>query len=71
MRDKLTSQEGKAIYVQRLHLIEAIFGHLKYNLGYKQFLLRGLEKVKAEFNLMCIAYNLTKLAKHQLYLETV
>ncbi len=50
------------MYHRRMHPIEAIFGHLKYNLGYTQFLLRGLEKVKGEFTLMCLTYNLRKLA---------
>ena len=31
------------------------------NLGYRHFLMRGLEKVKAEFRLMCIGYNLIKM----------
>ncbi len=64
MKQRLNSEEGKKVYLRRLHPIEAIFGHLKYNLGYTRFLLRGLEKVKAEFTLMCLAYNLRKLAKH-------
>jgi hypothetical protein len=63
MKQRLNSEEGKKMYARRLHPIEAIFGHLKYNLGYTRFLLRGLEKVKAEFTLMCLAYNLRKLAK--------
>ncbi len=64
MKQRLNSEQGKEIYLRRLHPIEAIFGHLKYNLGYTRFLLRGLEKVKAEFTLMCLAYNLRKLARH-------
>lgn len=68
MKQRLNSAEGKKIYRRRLHPIEAIFGHMKYNLGYTHFLLRGLEKVKAEFTLMCLAYNLSKLAKHLLFL---
>ena len=64
MKQRLNSEEGQKMYRRRLHPIEAIFGHLKYNLGYTRFLLRGLEKVKAEFTLMCLAYNLRKLAKH-------
>jgi len=68
MKQRLNSEEGKKVYRRRLHPIEAIFGHLKYNLGYTHFLLRGLEKVKAEFTLMCLAYNLGKLAKHLLFL---
>ena len=62
MRQRLDTEQGKAIYKKRLHPVEAIFGHLKFNLGYTYFLLRGLKKVKAEFKLMCMTYNLRKLA---------
>lgn len=68
MKERLNSHEGKAMYARRLHPIEAIFGHIKLNLGYNRFLLRGLPKVKAEFNLICLAYNLQKLANCILFL---
>jgi transposase len=61
MRQRLDTEQGKAIYKKRLHPVEAIFGHLKFNLGYTYFLLRGLKKVNAEFKLMCLTYNLRKL----------
>lgn len=61
MRQRLQTDEGKAIYQKRFHPIEAIFGHLKFNLGFNHFLLRGLKKVQAEFYLMCLTYNLRKL----------
>jgi hypothetical protein len=67
MKERLNTDQGKQMYLRRLHPIEAIFGHFKYNLGYTRFLLRGLEKVKAEFTLMCLAYNLRKLAPHILF----
>jgi transposase len=60
MRQRLLSAEGKKKYKRRL-LIESIFGHLKYNLGYKTFPLRTLEKVRGEFKLMCIGFNLRKI----------
>jgi len=60
MKQKLNTPEGKKRYQERFHPVEAIFGQMKYNLGYQQFLLRGLQKVKAEFTLMCIAHNLRK-----------
>lgn len=60
MRKKLLSEEGKIKYFKRQYTIEPVFGHLKYNLGYRSFLLRGLEKVNAEFQLMCIGWNLKK-----------
>lgn len=63
MREKLLSEEGKSKYFKRQYTIEPVFGHLKYNLGYRNFLLRGIEKVKAEFKLMCIGWNLKKMLK--------
>ena len=63
MRKKLTSKEGEAKYFKRQYTIEPIFGHLKFNLGYRSFLLRGLEKVNTEFQLMCIGWNLKKMSK--------
>ena len=53
--------ESKAIYSIRQHTVEPVFGNIKYNLGYRTFLLRGLGKVSAEFALMCSAHNLLKL----------
>jgi transposase len=63
MRKKLLSEKGKLKYLKRHYTIEPIFGHFKYNLGYRHFLLRGIEKVNAEFKLMCIGWNLTKMLK--------
>ena len=48
-------------YKKRLFTVEPPFGNLKHNLGYRSFLLRGLEKVDAEFKLMCIGHNLKKM----------
>jgi len=61
MRERLRTEEGQRKYQKRLHTVEPIFGHLKYNLGYRQFLLRTIEKVKGEFRLMCIGYNLKRM----------
>lgn len=61
MKERLRSEDGRKMYIRRMHPVEAIFGHLKHNLGYTQFLLRGLEKVNAEFLLMCLTQNLRKL----------
>ena len=68
MKQRLNSTEGQEIYQKRLHPIEALFAQLKYNLGYTQFLLRGLDKVKAEFTLMCLTHNLRKMIVILLYL---
>jgi len=61
MRKRLLSEEGKAKYKKRLYTVEPPFGNLKHNLGYRGFLLRGLEKVDGEFKLMCIGHNLKKM----------
>ncbi|WKZ14645.1 MAG: IS1182 family transposase [Candidatus Jettenia caeni] len=63
MREKLTSDEGRRKYFMRQYIIEPVFGHLKFNVGYRNFLLRGPEKVRAEFQLMCIGWNLKKMLK--------
>jgi len=65
MRGRLLSEEGKKKYNKRL-LIEAIYWHFKYNLGYRTFLLRTIEKVRGEFRLMCIGYNLRKILRFKI-----
>ena len=42
--------------------IEAIFGNIKQNMGFKRFMLRGMEKVETEFGLIAMAHNLKKLS---------
>jgi transposase len=64
MREKLLTEEGKQRYNKRLSTAEPVFGNLKKNLGYRDFQLRGLEKVRGEFQLMCIAHNIKKIHKY-------
>ena len=61
MRDKMQSDEAKKIYSLRKITVEPSFGNIKQNLGFREFLLRGLEKVKIEMNLISIAHNLGKI----------
>jgi len=63
MRSKLDSADGKRIYARRKVIVEPPFGNIKHNLGFRQFLLRGLKKVKAEFALIAIVHNIQKIAK--------
>ena len=58
---KLLSKKGNKEYKKRMHTVEPPLGNIKFNLGYRYFLLRGLNKVKGEFSLMCIAHNLKKI----------
>jgi len=61
MKQKLDA--NRDFYNKRRFMIEPVFGHLKHNLGFTQFSLRGLPKVNAELLLFAIAWNCCKLAK--------
>jgi transposase len=58
---RLHTPEGKAIYAQRKSTIEPVFGIIKQVMGFRQFLLRGLEKVRGEWTLVCLAYNMKRM----------
>lgn len=58
---KLLTKRGEKEYKKRMHTVEPPFGNIKHNLGYRYFLLRGLEKVQGEFNLMCIGHDINKI----------
>ena len=66
MRDKLRTEEGKALYAKRNHTVETAFGIIKAVMGFRGFMLRGLEKVSGEWTLVCLSHNLKRL--HQLKL---
>lgn len=59
-RDKLTSEEGLKHRSKRPCDVEAVFGNLKNNKGFKRFLLRGIHKVEIEVGLLAIAHNIAK-----------
>ncbi len=61
MRRKLSTKRGKAIYAKRKGTVEPVFGQIKQARGFRQFLLRGLDKVKGEWTLICTTHNLLKL----------
>jgi transposase len=61
MRAKLRSASGKALYAARKHIVEPVFGRIKSARGIRRFLLRGLEKVSAEWQLICLTHNLLKI----------
>jgi transposase len=65
MQAKLATEEGKKIYRKRQETVEPVFGIIKSAMGFRQFLLRGHEKVKTEWSLVCLAYNLKRLWKAQ------
>lgn len=62
MKDKLTTPEGKAAYRRRKVIVEPAFGWVKRVIGFRQFSLRGLANVTAEWNLVCLATNLRRMS---------
>jgi transposase len=61
MRAKLQTATGKVLYAARKRIVEPVFGQTKSARGIRQFLLRGLEKVSAEWQLICLSHNLLKI----------
>ena len=61
MRHLLKTKAGRAIYAQRKCTVEPVIGIIKSVLGFRQFLLRGLDNVRGEWNLVTMAYNMKRL----------
>lgn len=61
MKRKLQTKAGKAVYAARKTIVEPVFGQIKHVRGFRQFLLRGIEKVRAEWSLVCLTHNVLKL----------
>jgi transposase len=63
MERKLETKVGAAVYATRKFIVEPVFGQIKQARGFRQFLLRGIEKVRGEWALICITHNLLKFHK--------
>jgi transposase len=61
MRHLLKTERGRAEYGKRMSTAEPVFGQTKHARGFRQFLLRGHQKVSSEWNLVCTGHNLLKL----------
>src|SRR5882672_11358692 len=61
MSRKLHRKAGAAVYAARKAIVEPVFGQIKQARGFRQFLLRGLEKVQGEWSLVCTTHNILKL----------
>jgi transposase len=61
MKRKLQTKVGKAVYAARKCVVEPVFGQIKQARGFRQFLLRGKEKVKGEWALLCLTHNILRL----------
>ena len=63
MRAKIKSDGHASPYRLRKQVVEPVFGQIKQARGFRQFLLRGIEKVRGEWAMVCTAHNLLKLAQ--------
>lgn len=61
MQRRLRTQRGRRLYARRKAIVEPVFGLIKHARGFRQFLLRGLTKVHAEWTLICLTHNLLTL----------
>jgi transposase len=61
MRRKLQTKTGAATYAGRKSIVEPVFGQIKHARGFRQFLLRGVEKVRAEWAMVCMTHNILKM----------
>ena len=61
MKRKLQTKAGRTVYAARKTMVEPVFGQIKHARGFRQFLLRGLVKVRGEWALVCLTHNILKL----------
>jgi transposase len=61
MSRKLHTKTGAAVYAARKGIVEPVIGQIKQARGFRQFLLRGFEKVQGEWSLVCTTHNILKL----------
>ena len=61
MKHRLKTIAGRMVYAKRKSTVEPVFGIIKAVMGFRQFLLRGLDLVSGEWDLVCIAYNIKRL----------
>jgi len=62
MARKLRTMRGRARYKRRKVIVEPVFGWAKQAMGFRSFLLRGVRKVRGEWNLVCTALNLRRMS---------
>jgi hypothetical protein len=61
MTYRFQTPEGKKLYAKRKHTPEPVFGIIKSVLGFRQFLLQGLDNVKGEWRLVTMAWNMKRM----------
>ena len=65
MAAKLRTPKGRALYALRKTIVEPVFGQIKGARGFRRFLLRGLEKIRGEWRLVCLTHNLLKVWRYR------
>lgn len=70
MWHKLRSKAGREVFSKRKVIVEPVFAQVKHVRGFRQFLLRGLQQVEAEWLLVCLTHNLLKLFRATKQLQT-
>lgn len=63
MAETIRRAGRRSRYRLRKQVVEPVFDHIKRARGFRQFLLRGLTKVRGEWAMLCTAHNLLKLHK--------
>jgi transposase len=61
MKRKLQTKAGAAVYAARKTIVEPVFGQIKQARGFRQFLLRGINKVRGEWAVVCLTHNILRL----------
>jgi transposase len=64
MAAKVRTPEGRALYARRKIIVEPVFGQIKEARGFRRFLLRGLQKIRGEWCLVCLTHNVLKLWRY-------
>lgn len=63
MKHRFKTEAGKQFYAQRKSTVEPVFGIIKAVMGFRRFMLRGIDAVTGEWTLVCIAFNLKRLCR--------
>jgi len=61
MAHRLATEEGRKLYALRKQTVEPVFGIIKEAMGFRRFMLRGIEKAALEWTLVTTAYNIKRL----------
>ncbi len=64
MAAKVRTPAGRALYARRKVIVEPVFGQIKEARGFRRCLLRGLQKIRGEWCLVCLTHNVLKLLRY-------